>query len=114
MRRLDEGLGDFDVWVVPYGDARARLAETPPEGGGGGGGGGGGAPPRPSATSQFFRLANHACLPAVAVRNGFGDDGLPTGIIFVGKPFSETKVLSLAKAYQDATGFHRRVPDLEA
>ncbi len=113
MRRLDEGLGDFDVWVVPYGDARARLAEPPPDGGGGGGGGGG-APPRRSATSQFFQLANHACLPAVAVRNGFGDDGLPTGIIFVGKPFSETKVLSLAKAYQDASGFHMRVPDLEA
>ena len=73
------------------------------------------APPPPrSATRQFFQLANHACLPAVAVRNGFGDDGLPTGIIFVGKPFSETKVLSLAKAYQDSTGFHRRVPDLEA
>ena len=57
----------------------------------------------------------------MAVRNGFGEDGLPTGIIFVwkpfsfvGKPFNETKVLSLAKAYQDETGFHRRVPDLEA
>ena len=114
MRRLDDALGDFDVYIVPYGDARARLAETPPGEGGGGGGGGGGAPARRSATSQFFQLANHACLPAVAVRNGFGEDGLPTGIIFVGKPFSETKVLSLAKAYQDETGFHRRVPDLEA
>ena len=113
MRRLDDALGDFDVYVVPYGDARARLAETPP-GEGGGGGGGGAAPSRRSATSQFFQLANHACLPAVAVRNGFGEDGLPTGIVFVGKPFSETKVLSLAKAYQDETGFHRRVPDLEA
>ena len=113
MRRLDDALGDFDVYVIPYGDSRSRLAEPPPERAGGGGGGGGPPPPR-SATSQFFQLANHACLPAVAVRNGFGEDGLPTGIIFVGKPFSETKLLSLAKAYQDSTGFHRRVPDLEA
>ena len=112
LQQLDDALGDFDVYVVPYGDARSRLAETPP--GGDGGSSGGGAPPRRSATSQFFQLANHACLPAVAVRNGFGEDGLPTGIIFVGKPFSETKVLSLAKAYQDSTDFHRRVPDLEA
>ena len=112
MQQLDDALGDFDVYVVPYGDARSRLAETPP--GGDGGSSGGGAPPRRSATSQFFQLANHACLPAVAVRNGFGEDGLPTGIIFVGKPFSETKVLSLAKVYQDSTDFHRRVPDLEA
>ena len=39
--------------------------------------------------------------PKLAVRNGFGDDGLPTGMIFLGKPFSETKILTLAKAYHD-------------
>jgi Asp-tRNA(Asn)/Glu-tRNA(Gln) amidotransferase A subunit family amidase len=113
MQQLVEALGDFDVYVVPYGDARRSLGERPPGGGGGGGGGGAGAAPiRRSATSQFFQLANHATLPAVAVRNGFGNDGLPTGMIFVSKPFAETKALMVAKAYQDATDFHRRTPSL--
>lgn len=113
MQQFSEALGDFDVWVAPYGDSRARLIEPPPEAPEGGGGGGAG--PRPtSAQSQLFQLANHACYPAVAVRHGFGDDGLPTGMIFLGKPFGETKILALAKAYQDATDYHLRTPDLQA
>ena len=62
--------------------------------------------------SQLFQLMNHACYPAVAVRNGFGEDGLPTGMIFLGKPFSETVTLTLAKAYQDSTEHHMKTPDL--
>jgi Asp-tRNA(Asn)/Glu-tRNA(Gln) amidotransferase A subunit family amidase len=112
MRQFSEALGDFDAWVAPYGDSRARLIEPPPEPPQGGGGGG--APTRRSAQSQLFQLANHACYPAVAVRHGFGDDGLPTGMIFLGKPFSETKILTLAKAYQDSTDHHLRTPDLQA
>jgi len=110
MEQLSDALGDYDVYVVPYGDARAGLAERPP--GEGGGGGGGGTPERRSATSQLFQLFNHACYPAVAVRHGFGEDGLPTGIIFIGKPFRETEILSVAKAYQDSTEWHLRVPEL--
>ena len=110
MQQLSDALGDFDAWVVPYGDSRARLSDdapppTPrPEGT---------RPSRRAATSQFFQLANHACYPAVALRNGFGDDGMPTGITFVGKPFAETKILSLAKAYQDSTDYHMRTPTLQ-
>ena len=44
-----------------------------------------------------------------------GDSGgLPLGIQIVGKPFDERAVLKLGKAFQDATGFHRRSPDLTA
>jgi Asp-tRNA(Asn)/Glu-tRNA(Gln) amidotransferase A subunit family amidase len=110
MEQLAAGLGDYDVWVVPYGDARDYLrgVQRP----GGGGPPSGQRPQRP-ARSQFFQLANHACYPAVAVRNGRGEGGLPTGITFVGKPFAETQVLTLAKAYQDAAGFHLEHPELE-
>jgi Asp-tRNA(Asn)/Glu-tRNA(Gln) amidotransferase A subunit family amidase len=109
MADLAEALGDFDVWVTPYGDSRGYLRGEEPAGGGRGGGA---RPPR-SPTSHFFQLANHASYPAVAVRNGFGEGGLPTGITFVGKPFRETEVLTLAKAYQDATDFHRVQPELD-
>ena len=40
--------------------------------------------------------------------------GLPIGIQIVGKPFAERDVLRLGKAFQDATDFHRRAPDLSA
>jgi len=43
--------------------------------------------------------------------SGFSD-GLPIGIQIVGKPFAERDVLRLGKAFQDATDFHRRAPDL--
>ena len=110
MQELSDALGDFDVYVTPYGDSRTRLSvdpqpsDPPPTAS---------PAPRRSATSHFFQLANHACYPAVAVCNGFGDDGLPTGIVFVGKPFSETKILAVAKAFQDAAGFYQRVPNLD-
>ncbi len=117
MQRFSEALGDFDVWVAPYGDSReSYLKERSPEEQeveAESRGDGGGAERQRSAQSQLFQLANHACYPAVAVRNGFGDDGLPTGMIFLGKPFAETKILTLAKAYQDATGHHLPRPTLQ-
>ncbi len=110
MKDFSDALGAFDVWVAPYGDSRrSYLPEPRPETPQGGGG-----PTPRSAQSQLFQLANHACYPAVAVRHGLGDDGLPCGFIFLGKPFQETKILTLAKAFQDATGHHLRTPELRS
>ena len=50
--------------------------------------------------------------PVVTVRNGFTPEGTPTGIAFVGQVYGEGTLLAAAKAYQDATGFHDRHPDL--
>jgi Asp-tRNA(Asn)/Glu-tRNA(Gln) amidotransferase A subunit family amidase len=46
--------------------------------------------------------------------NGFNDSGTPGSIIFYGRPFNETQILALGKAYQDATGFHLKHPDLDS
>jgi aspartyl-tRNA(Asn)/glutamyl-tRNA(Gln) amidotransferase subunit A len=51
--------------------------------------------------------------PALAVPNGFGPNNLPTGIQFTGKIWSEARLLSIAAAYQQATDWHRRRPNLE-
>jgi Asp-tRNA(Asn)/Glu-tRNA(Gln) amidotransferase A subunit family amidase len=48
--------------------------------------------------------------PAVIIPNGFRDDGTPVSLTFLGGLFEEAKVLAVAKAYQDATGFHLRHP----
>jgi Asp-tRNA(Asn)/Glu-tRNA(Gln) amidotransferase A subunit family amidase len=55
-------------------------------------------------------MANLACYPAINVPNGFADTGTPTNATFYARPFREMELLALAKAYQDAAGFHRVRP----
>jgi Asp-tRNA(Asn)/Glu-tRNA(Gln) amidotransferase A subunit family amidase len=40
----------------------------------------------------------------------FRDDGTPVSLTFLGGLFEEAKVLAVARAYQDATGFHLKHP----
>jgi Asp-tRNA(Asn)/Glu-tRNA(Gln) amidotransferase A subunit family amidase len=55
-------------------------------------------------------MANLACYPAVNVPNGFTESGSPTNAVFYARPFGEMEALALAKAYQDAAGFHLKRP----
>ena len=59
-------------------------------------------------------MANIAGYPAISVPHGFLDSGSPTALTFYGQPFKETEILALAKAYQDASGFHLKHPNLDA
>jgi len=59
------------------------------------------------------RPANYLGLCSLAMPSG-QSGGLPLGIQIVGKPFAERDVLRLGKAFQDATDFHRRAPDLSS
>ncbi len=59
------------------------------------------------------RPANYLGLCSLAMPSG-QSAGLPLGIQIVGKPFAERDVLRLGKAFQDATDYHRRTPDLSA
>jgi aspartyl-tRNA(Asn)/glutamyl-tRNA(Gln) amidotransferase subunit A len=43
---------------------------------------------------------------------GFTADGLPIGLLIYGKPFQEDAVLRIGYGYQQATDWHRRMPDL--
>ena len=57
-----------------------------------------------------FAMANLACYPAINIPNGFAENGSPTNAVFYGRPFGEMEVIALAKAYQDAAGFHLKRP----
>ncbi|HEX6533241.1 MAG TPA: amidase [Gemmatimonadaceae bacterium] len=48
--------------------------------------------------------------PAVIVPNGFRDDGTPVSLTFLGGLYREAPMLALARAYQEATGFHLEHP----
>jgi len=57
--------------------------------------------------------AGNLCgLPAACVPNGFGANGLPTSIAFMGPAFEEKRLLGLAAALQASTDWHRRMPPM--
>ena len=57
-----------------------------------------------------FSLAN---VPALSVPAGFSQAGLPLALQIVGRPFGETTVLKVGHAYQQASGWADRHPDLD-
>lgn len=55
-------------------------------------------------------LTNLSGHPCVVVPTGFGKDGMPTTITFMGQLFGEAKALEVAKAYQDSTEWNKKHP----
>jgi aspartyl-tRNA(Asn)/glutamyl-tRNA(Gln) amidotransferase subunit A len=55
--------------------------------------------------------AGNLCgLPALAVPNGFGENGLPTSISFMGPAFSEGDLVALGNVLQERSDWHTRRP----
>jgi Asp-tRNA(Asn)/Glu-tRNA(Gln) amidotransferase A subunit family amidase len=57
-------------------------------------------------------MANLATYPAVSMPNGFLPSGSPSAVTFFARPFGESELLLVAKAYQDATRHHLEHPRL--
>jgi aspartyl-tRNA(Asn)/glutamyl-tRNA(Gln) amidotransferase subunit A len=55
---------------------------------------------------------NLSGLPAVSVRCGFSTGGLPVGLQLIGRPFDEARLLRAAHAYEQATPWLERRPNL--
>jgi Asp-tRNA(Asn)/Glu-tRNA(Gln) amidotransferase A subunit family amidase len=84
MRAMQDVMQKIDVYVAPS-LAEADLART--------------------------NLTGH---PAVVVPNGVTLQGKSSSVTFTGQLYGEAKALVAAKAYQDATDFHLRIPNLSA
>ncbi|MGD8306621.1 MAG: amidase [Ignavibacteria bacterium] len=67
----------------------------------------------PSWEGDNLLLTNLTGHPCVVLPNGFSDDGTPTSITIVGNLFEEGKIISVAKAFQDATDYHKKRPMLD-
>jgi Asp-tRNA(Asn)/Glu-tRNA(Gln) amidotransferase A subunit family amidase len=110
MTKLAEATAHVDVYVVASNNNGVDRS--------GGRGAGRGAsdtpapePARPQTPVQrHSNMANLACYPAINVPNGFSETGSPTNMTFFAQPFREMELLALAKAYQDAAGFHLKKP----
>jgi aspartyl-tRNA(Asn)/glutamyl-tRNA(Gln) amidotransferase subunit A len=57
-----------------------------------------------------FSMAN---TPALSVPCGYTQDGLPMAMQIAAKPFDESMVFRVGHAYERATDWHRRHPDLD-
>jgi Asp-tRNA(Asn)/Glu-tRNA(Gln) amidotransferase A subunit family amidase len=66
----------------------------------------------PTFGGDNLLLTNLTGHPCVVLPNGFDEKGSPVSITFVGRLFDEGTLLGVAKAYQDATGFHIKHPPL--
>lgn len=66
----------------------------------------------PSFEGTNLLVTNLTGHPCVVLPNGFDGRGEPTSITFMGGLCDEGELLAIAKAYQDATGFHLKHPPL--
>jgi aspartyl-tRNA(Asn)/glutamyl-tRNA(Gln) amidotransferase subunit A len=62
--------------------------------------------------TRFTRPINYLGLPALSIPAGFTRGGLPVGMQLVGRSFDEAMLLRIGAAFQRATDFHDRVPQL--
>jgi aspartyl-tRNA(Asn)/glutamyl-tRNA(Gln) amidotransferase subunit A len=62
--------------------------------------------------TRFTRPINYLGLPSLSVPSGFTRAGLPVGLQLVGRSFDEAMILRIGAAFQRATDFHDRVPQL--
>jgi aspartyl-tRNA(Asn)/glutamyl-tRNA(Gln) amidotransferase subunit A len=58
--------------------------------------------------------ANLTGYPAMSVCTGFGQGGLPVAMQLIGKPFQEATLFRAAHAYEAATEWRKRRPELAA
>jgi aspartyl-tRNA(Asn)/glutamyl-tRNA(Gln) amidotransferase subunit A len=89
----------FDAIVAPSSGATARPLK----------GAGKAAAPGP----PLIQAGNLAGQPAISVPMGFGANDLPTGLQITGAAWSEAKLLQIAQAYQQATEWHKKRPNLK-
>jgi len=63
--------------------------------------------------TRFTRPVNYLGLPSLAIPAGFTSSGLPVGMQLIGRPFDEATLLRAGAAFQRATDFHARCPEME-
>jgi Asp-tRNA(Asn)/Glu-tRNA(Gln) amidotransferase A subunit family amidase len=91
MQEMAQVMSDVDVYLVPFDYADYT--------------------PNPVATINNA-VTNLTGQPCVAVPTGFDEKGHPTSLTFIGKVYGEAEMLALARAYQNATEWHLKHPNL--
>ncbi len=96
-----EAFNQVDVILTPVAPTPAfRLGEKT-------------ADPLQMYLSDIFTIpANLAGTCAMSVPCGFSAEGLPIGLQLIGQPFGEETILRAGHAYEQATEWHKRTPNI--
>ncbi|MFZ5692322.1 MAG: amidase [Pseudomonadota bacterium] len=101
-----DAIGDVDVILAPASRSAApRIDDTDV-------GGGPNAEELVVAVMRFMRPVNYLGLPVLVVPAGQSAAGLPIGLQLIGRPFGDETCVALGRAFQKATDFHKRIPEL--
>lgn len=104
-KTIDDAFTDFDLVALPTMRIAPRTIndeldrEEAPR------------PREPEITSNSIAFDLYG-IPAMSLPCGFFRDGLPIGLTIAGPRFSEGKILALGRAYEQATQWHSRRPNL--
>ena len=104
-RKVDDAFNNFDLVVMPtqrilpptLNELIGKVNDNKT------------ANPRVNSNCSPFNVFG---LPAISIPCGYSKSGLPIGLMIAGPHFAEGKVLALAKAYEQATEWHKRLPPL--
>jgi aspartyl-tRNA(Asn)/glutamyl-tRNA(Gln) amidotransferase subunit A len=99
-RRFEMFFEKFDILLLPSTPVPAPLIN------------GTGSLEAARQLTRFTSAFNLTGLPALSVPCGFSQTGLPLGLQIVSKYWAEAKVLQAGHAFEQATEWHKRNPDV--
>lgn len=64
--------------------------------------------------AAFTRAGNYMGTAGISLPAGFADNGMPLGVQILGKPFDDANMVRIGMAFQNATDWHLKRPNLSA
>ncbi len=100
-KSFDEAFADYDMIISPVAPTTAyKIGENSSD-------------PLKMYLGDIYTVSvNLAGIPAVSVPCGFDKKGMPIGMQLIGNVFDEPKLVKAAYAFQKATDFHTKKPEL--
>ena len=99
-RQFEQFFESYDVLLTPATPVAAPLIAGPD------------AVEQARLLTRFTAPFNLTGLPALSLPCGFTSQGLPIGLQIVARPWAEAALLRAAQAYEQATPWHSRTPEL--
>ncbi|UCD97663.1 MAG: amidase [Chloroflexota bacterium] len=100
-RRFEHFFGKYDLLLTPTTPLTAPLLEGPD------------AVEQAATLTRFTAPFNFSGLPAISLPCGFNSQGMPIGMQLITRSWGEAALLRAAQAYESATDWHLRRPELK-
>ena len=99
-RKFEQFFSEYDLLLTATTPIAAPLIEGPD------------AVKQAATLTRFTAPFNFTGLPAISLPCGFTDQGLPIGLQIITRPWGEVSLLRAAQAYESATEWHSKRPEI--